>query len=140
LEPLSLQTIEEHVRHHWKAFENKDTDYLAEAYSQASLIFTTSSKRVELGRLVIMHRQREYLSPQTKLRIDVRDIYAHLVGDRTALAAYILEFHAHGLPHRSVPSEPTDEHHSSARITQVFERAENGRLLIIHEHISVAQN
>lgn len=137
MELLTVQQIEEHVRRHWKAFEAKDTHYLEDAYSQAALIFTTSSKRVELGRLVVMHRQREYLAPQTKLRIEVRDIYVQITGPRTSLAAYMLEFHAENLA--TGLTKRIEEHHSSARITQMFESSENGGIRITHEHISIAQ-
>lgn len=140
MQPLTLQEVETHVRRYWTAFENKDIAYIPEAYSQAAMIFTTSSKRVELGRLVSMHRQREYLAPQTKLRILVKDVYVHLTSAKGAVAAYILEFHAEHLPARSATAKPLDEHHSNARITHVLERADDGELRIIHEHISIAQS
>ena len=86
-----------------------------------------------------MQRQREYLAKSTKLRVQVADIHVVAVGTDAAVAAYSLEFHAEQIPVAGTMMKRPEEHLSNARVTHVFERNENRRLKIVHEHISVAQ-
>ncbi len=138
MQSFTSEEVEAHIRKYWLAFESKDAEFLQNAYTQAATIFTTSSKRVELGRLVSLHRQRIYLAGQSKIRIGIRDVFVHPLSDRGAVASYMLEFDAQRLAVHN--AKKSDEHHAQLRVTHVLERGEDDEIRIVHEHLSVAES
>ena len=131
--------VEVAVQKYWAVSAAKDAEQQQAFYANHAIVFTSSSKRAELARLVSMQRQREYLAGSTRLRVHVSDIKVLALGTDAAVAAYSLEFHAEQIPVAGTVMKRPEEHLSNARVTHVFERNENGELKIVHEHISVAQ-
>lgn len=135
---LTTTEVESAVHKYWAISAAKDARQQESFYANHAVVFTSSSRRLEPARLVSMQRQREYLAKSTKLRIVVADIQVILLGANAALAAYTLEFHAEDMPVEGKVKKVPEEHLSNARVTHVFERADDGTLKIVHEHISLA--
>ncbi|HLJ89889.1 MAG TPA: hypothetical protein VKZ53_23980 [Candidatus Angelobacter sp.] len=134
------QDVESAVRTYWSVTAAKDAEKQQEAYSEEAFIFTSSSRRLELARLVSMRRQREYLAATTKLRVEVGSpIEVALLGSNSAIAAYTLHFHTEQMPTNGSITKSQEEHLKNARVTHVFQCDAEGRLRIIHEHISMPQ-
>ena len=136
---LTKSEVEAAVQGYWAVSAAKEAERQQAFYASDAVVFTSSSKRAELARLVSMQRQREYLAGSTKLRVHVADVQVRLLGTKAAVATYILEFHAEQMPVAGTGTKREQEHLSNARVTHVFEMTESGELKIVHEHISVAQ-
>jgi len=137
--PVTQQEVEAAVRQYWNVSAAKDTERQRNSYCDDAFIFTSSSKRLEVARLVSMRRGREYLASSTKLRVEVGSMEVSLLGPDAALSAYTLQFHAEQLPTQGTVAKSPEEHLQNARVTQVFLRSPEGALRIVHEHISVPQ-
>jgi len=135
---LTTAEIEEAIRRYWVVSAGKDAQQQQNCYADHAMVFASSSRRAEPARLVSMRRNREYLSKGTRLQIQTADIEVSLLGTEAAVATYMLDFHAKGIPDLGTVTERPEEHLSNARVTQVFERDPNGELKIVHEHISLA--
>jgi len=134
---LSQAEIEAAVRRFWEFFAHKKTHEWQCFYSDSAVVFGTSSTRPEPARLVVLRRQREYLSSSAKMTIHVGRIDVELLGHDCAIAAYLLHLHAEQIAKLSAAgSKESEEHLENARVTHVFHRHEDGGIRIVHEHIS----
>ncbi|MGE5324695.1 MAG: nuclear transport factor 2 family protein [Actinomycetota bacterium] len=127
------------MRRFWELFAAKKTEQWQTCYSDVATVFGTASKRPEPARLVVLRRQREYLSSATKMRINVGRVDVEVIGPDCAVAAYLLHLDAEQIAKASAAGQREQEEHlENARVTHVFQRHSNGSLLIVHEHISAA--
>ena len=136
---LSASEVESAVRRVWELFAAKKVDQWQSLYSDVASVFGTASKRPEPARLVVLRRQREYLTSATKVRVSVGKIDVELIGPDCAVAAYIMQLDAEQITRLSAAGQREHEEHlESARVTHVFHRDSDGCLRIVHEHISAA--
>jgi ketosteroid isomerase-like protein len=134
---LSQAEIESAVRRFWELFASKKTDQWQSFYAEVAMVFGTASKRPEPARLVVLRRQREYLSSAARMTIDVSRVEVELVGEDCAVASYVLQMHADQIAKLSASgNRDAEEHLENARVTHVFHRQHDGALKIVHEHIS----
>jgi ketosteroid isomerase-like protein len=134
---LNRLEIESAVRTYWDSFAAKKTEVWQNLYADAALVFATGSKRPEPARLVVLRRQREYMAGAVKMRVEVRNIDVELLGPDHGLAVYLLRLDAEQIAKISaIGTKEHEEHLENARVTHVFCRDENGKLKIVHEHIS----
>ena len=136
---LTKAEVESAVRKYWAVSTAKDAQQQQAFYATRALIFTSSSKKLEMAQLVSMHRQREYLAKETKFQATLSSIDVLPLGMNAAIAAYMLEFHVKNISTTGTVAKLPEEHLTNARMTQVFEKNEDGQLKIVHEHISIAQ-
>ena len=137
---LTRVEVESAVRAYWKALSAKDAVQQQNFYDDHAGIFGTDSSKLERARLVLLRRQREYLSAATKTTVQVAEIDVELIGSDHALAAYTIRLDAKHVTKTSPTGSPVSEEHlENARVTHVFERQSDGALRIVHEHISVPQ-
>lgn len=137
--PVTREEVEFAVREYWSISTAKDAEQQQSLYADSAFVFTSSSKRLEVARLVSMHRQREYLARSTKLKVEVGSIEVALLGPDAAVSAYTLQFHAEHMPISGTVTKSSEEHLQNARMTQVFLRHHGDKLKIIHEHVSIPQ-
>lgn len=136
---LSASEVESAVRRVWELFAAKKVDQWQSLYSDVASVFGTASKRPEPARLVVLRRQREYLTSATKVRVSLGKIDVELIGPDCAVAAYIMQLDAEQITRLSAAGQREHEEHlESARVTHVFQRDSDGGLRIVHEHISAA--
>jgi len=134
---LSKAEVESAVRRFWELFAAKKVEQWQGFYADVAVVFGTGSKRPEPARLVVLRRQREYLSTETKMRIEVRNIDVELLGADFAVAVYLLRLDAEQIAKLSASGQKDHEEHlEGARVTHVFCRHEDGSVRIVHEHIS----
>jgi ketosteroid isomerase-like protein len=132
---LTTALVQAEVARFWDALASKSTQAIEDFYSQDSTVFGTSSPRPEPGRLSTIRRAREYFHPQTTLHAQLGAIEVHLLGETAAVAVYTFQFHA---SRAKIGIERTSEEHVvSGRATQVFHFDAEGKLRILHEHLSV---
>jgi ketosteroid isomerase-like protein len=88
---------------------------------------------------VLVRRRREYMAGSGKMKVDVGHIDVEIMGANAAVAAYTMQLYAEKeLAPAVARSRVSEEHLKDARVTHVFVRQNDGRLKIVHEHISVA--
>ena len=134
---LSQGEIESAVRRFWELFASKKTEQWQSFYAEVAMVFGTASRRPEPARLVVLRRQREYLSSAARMTIDVSRVEVELVGQDCAVASYILRMHADKIAKLSaIGHQDVEEHLENARVTHVFHRQTDGAVKIVHEHIS----
>ncbi len=131
--------MEAAVRRFWELFADKKVEQWQTLYSDVATVFGTGSKRPEPARLVVLRRQREYLSSATRMRINVGRVDVEVIGPQCAVAAYLLQLDAEQIAKASASGQKEQEEHlDNARVTHVFQRHSDGGLRVVHEHISTA--
>lgn len=134
LQKLTLDQIRGEVQRFWNVFTAKNGPALTEFYGPESSVFSSVSGRSEPGRLAAARRQREYFHTLSQLRATVGSIDVVLLGDNAAVASYTFQFHATKVA--STMSQKTEENITNGRATQVFSYDADGKLRIVHEHLS----
>jgi len=137
-----MSTItEDHIKlevaRFWKAFTDKNAEELMDFYSAQSTVFSSVSARSEPGRLAAARRQREYFHKSSNLRASTGMVEVVVLGETAALASYTFQFHAiriEGAENRS-----TEEDIAHGRATQVFIVDLDGKVRIVHEHLSAIE-
>ena len=136
--PMGKVTAEEvraEVTRFWNVFTSKAPELLEEFYAPDASVFSSMGVRSEPGRLAVTRRRREYFEKQTAVRVQVGMIDVDIVGD-VAVATYTFKFHASRVAAGLGKAVEEDLEHG--RATQVFVADADGRLRIIHEHLSAA--
>src|SRR5882672_8570036 len=93
-DPGTRTEVESFVRKYWDIFAAKQVRAHESSFTSDSFIFSSSSKRIEPGRLVLIRRQREYMNDATKLTIHVSNMQVETMGTDVAVAAYNIQFDA----------------------------------------------
>jgi ketosteroid isomerase-like protein len=134
---LTASEVESAVRRVWELFASKKIDQWQSFYADVASVFGTASKRPEPARLVVLRRQREYLTNATKVRVHVGKVDVEVIGPDCAVAAYTMQLDAEQIAKLSAAGQREHEEHlETARVTHVFQRDSDGSLRIVHEHIS----
>ncbi|HET7205016.1 MAG TPA: DUF4440 domain-containing protein [Terriglobales bacterium] len=133
---LTQESVLQAVRDFWKAFSGNSFQALADLYSPDANVFGVEGARAELARLALTRRQREYFDRHAKLLARPGAIDVRVLGDSNAIATYSFEFSASNVG--SVSGKSLDRAIRHGRATQIFQKGENGELLIVHEHLSSA--
>jgi ketosteroid isomerase-like protein len=132
---LTAEEVRGEVSRYWNVLSSKDARTLAEFYAHESSVFATGATRLEPGRLTATRREREYFGPKTTMRISLGDVEVLLLGDHAAVASYTFQMQASNVASASVRGGEEDIR--NGRATQVFAMQPDGRLRIVHEHLSV---
>jgi ketosteroid isomerase-like protein len=133
---LTKAEIERAVNAYWNALSAKNAVEQQNFYDDQAGIFSTESKKLERARMVLLRRQREYLTAATKTQVQVGEIDVELIGSSHAVAAYTIQLDAQHVT-RTSSDVDSEEHLRNARVTHIFQRQTDGVLRIVHEHISV---
>ena len=134
---LTVSEVESAVRRVWGLFAAKKIDQWQSFYADVASVFGTGSKRPEPARLAVLRRQREYLTNATRLAVHVGKVDVEIIGPDCAVAAYTMQFDAEQIARLSAAGQKDhQEHLENARVTHVFQRDSDGKLRIVHEHIS----
>jgi len=136
--PLTKTEVESAVRTYWSISASKQADRQQDCYAENAVIFTSSSRRAEPGRLVLVRRRREYMMGSGKMRVDVGHIEVEVIGSNAAVAVYTMQFQAQKIQSLGIfRTGGSEEHLKDARVTHIFVRQNDGSLKIMHEHISI---
>ncbi|MFZ0633912.1 MAG: hypothetical protein WA755_02045 [Candidatus Acidiferrales bacterium] len=135
---ITEEQVRQGVQRFWDLLLTKSGDQLAEYYSGHSNMFMMRSTRNEPGRLGSAFRAREYFHPSCQMSLDLGPIEVTLLGDKAAVASHTFRFEA---TNRSAPAGKdgvTTEVIQNGRATHVFVLGADGKLSIVHEHVSAA--
>ena len=138
LEKLTADEVQAEVRRFWSVFSGKAAEGLKGFYGGESSVFGTSSTRAEPGSLAAARRQREYFTAQTTLKVQLGMIEVVLLSESSAVASYTFQLHASKVA--SGLGKAQEEDIKQGRATQVFARDVEGKLRIVHEHLSTVDH
>src|ERR1700730_5072117 len=125
--PLTKTEVESAVRSYWNISASKQADQQQDCYAENAVIFTSSSRRAEPGRLVLVRRRREYMMGSSKMRVDVGRIDVEVIGPSAAVAVYTMQLEAQKeLAPAISRTRVSEEHLKDARVTHVFVRQADG--------------
>lgn len=120
----------------WDAFTHQAKNRFQELYSPTAVCYAADGRRAEPARLMWVRREREFFGPKSSVGAKLGSISVQLLGPNLATASYGFHFSII----RILPNGSRAEVEVPfGRATQVFERQPDGRLLIIHEHLSSAE-
>jgi ketosteroid isomerase-like protein len=132
---LTVDQVKAEVTRFWKVFMDKDAVGLADFYAHESSVFGSAANRSEPGRLAATRRQREYFGAHCSIQAQVGVVEVLILADGSAAVAdYTFQFHASKV--MTALGSTTEEHIKYGRATQVFAYDPDGKLRIVHEHLS----
>lgn len=132
---LSAELVRAEVARFWAAFSAKSAEVVESFYLPEAVVFASTTTRTEPGRLAATRRKREYFHSAALIRVQVGMVDVLPIGDDAAVACYTFKFHAEHVA--GALGKNVEENIEHGRVTQVFVRQEDGRLCILHEHISI---
>jgi len=132
---ITADDVRAEVTRFWNVFTSKAPELLEAFYAPDASVFSSTGIRSEPGRLAVTRRRREYFDKQTAVRVQVGVVDVDIVGD-VAVASYTFKFHASRVAAGLGKAVEEDLEHG--RATQVFAADAEGKLHIIHEHLSAA--
>ena len=135
---LTVDEVQAEVRRFWSVFSGKSPEGLKGFYAGESSVFGSNSTRSEPGSLAAARRQREYFTPQTSMKAQLGAIEVVILGESAAVASYTFQFHATKVA--SLLGKAAEEDIKQGRATQVFARDTEGKLRIVHEHLSTVDH
>jgi len=132
---LTVDHVRAEVIRFWNAFTSKDSEALAEFYAHESSVFGSAATRSEPGRLAATRRQREYFGAHSTVKASTGPIEVLILADgAAAVADYTFQFNASKV--MTALGSMTEENIKRGRATQVFAYDPDGKLRIVHEHLS----
>jgi ketosteroid isomerase-like protein len=136
MEAITPDQIRGRVQEFWDAFAGQSKDKFQEMYSPTASCFAADGRRSEPARLMWVRREREFFGPKSSVGARVGVVTVQVLAQALAVASYPFHFSiVRILPNGS----RVEVEVPFGRATQVFFRNENGKLLIIHEHLSSAE-
>jgi ketosteroid isomerase-like protein len=135
---ITPEEVRAEVTRFWTVFTSKAPDLLEEFYAPDATVFGSSAIRAEPGRLAVTRRRREYFDKQTAVRVQVGIIDVQPISEDAAVASYTFRFDADRVA--GGMGKTSDEHLEHGRATQVFVSDGDGKLRIVHEHLSSSFN
>lgn len=136
METISAEQIRYEVQAFWDAFTSRSKNRFQELYSPTASCFAADGRRSEPARLMWVRREREFFGPKSSVGARVGIVNVQLLGSNLAVASYGFHFSIiRVLPNGSRVQVEVP----FGRATQVFQRGEDGKFLIIHEHLSSAE-
>ena len=133
---VNAEEVRAEVVRFWNVFTAKSSELLEEFYAPDATVFPSFGNRAEPGRLTVARRRREYFNKQASVRVQLGPIDVQLLDDLGAVASYTFKFHGLGIVSGS--HKDAEETIENGRATQVFCLDSEGRLRILHEHLSSA--
>ena len=134
---LTADQVRAEVQRFWNSFTAKTEEFAqGDFYSPSATVFGSESTRTEPGRLAAARRKREYFDGKTSLNVTLGPIEVIPLGESAAIATYTFRLHANRVQHGL---EQSDEDIQHGRGTQVFMLEPDGKILIVHEHLSAVK-
>src|SRR5258707_3908256 len=137
-EKITNDQVQAAVRSFWEVWKAKSAEALADAYSTNSITFRAGSVSVEPGFMGIAQRSREDFHEACSIEYQLGQIEVVLLSDTTAIAIYSFYFRALNRAMAAAHGTLQEEVVPYGRATHIFRRDPDGKLRILHEHVSNA--
>ena len=136
MEAVTPQQVRDCIREFWEAFTKQSQNKFQELYSPTATCFAIDGRRGEPARLMWVRREREFFGPRSSVGAKVGMVNVQVLAPALAVASYPFHFSIiRVLPNGSRVEVDVPY----GRATHVFRRDQDGKLVIIHEHLSSAE-
>ncbi len=135
-EKLTPERVTLVVKEFWQAFSSGSPARLTALYFPDATLFGVEGSRAELARLALARREREYFNHGAKVTVQTGLIDVRMLSDNTALTTYGFQFRASNVG--SASGKATDRTITHGRATQISYADRDGKVVILHEHLSSA--
>lgn len=136
MEAISAEQIRNQVEAFWTAFTSRSKNSFQDRYSPTATCFAADGRRSEPARLMWVRREREFFGPKSSVSAKVGSVSVQILSPNLAVASYGFNFSII----RVLPNgNRVQVEVPFSRATHVFERGSDGKILIIHEHLSSAE-
>jgi ketosteroid isomerase-like protein len=133
---LSPEKVTQAVRDFWNTFSGSSPEALADFYAPDATIFGVEGTRIELSRLAMARRAREYFDRRAKITARPDAVDVKVIAESVAIATYCFHFNAVNVG--AAPGKTVQRTIPHGRATQIFHLDREGKIVIIHEHLSSA--
>ena len=132
---MTIEQVQQEVRRFWNAFLANDARTLANFYCDHATTFNATGRDPEPGPL---DAARCYFDFDFSLTVEVGEIKVQIPGPgaAVAVASYTLRLHRDLAPDATAFGDDLIEY---GRVSQVFAENSDGRLCIVHEHLSLPE-
>jgi ketosteroid isomerase-like protein len=134
---LSPGQVRGEIERFWQIMCGKSAGRLEDLYNPAALLLTGKARKPEPANLALSRRARQIIDAGAGSTAELGTMDIHLADARVAIASYTYRFS------HTRPDERGGVHTRRTmfgRATQIFQMEEDGRVRIIHEHLSAATN
>jgi len=133
---ISADQVQAFVYRYWRVLAEKLAGEMEKLYTYDATVFNPFSQRMEPGRVSAARKEREYFAPSTVFRAEITGpIEVSMPSDGIAVASYTFRWHAAGMAEHIVGKE-FSKAVRNGRATQVLVMDFEGKLRIVHEHLS----
>jgi ketosteroid isomerase-like protein len=136
METIAPEQVRRATQEFWDAFTQQAKGRFQELYSPTATCFAADGRRSEPARLMWVRREREFFGPKSSVGVKLGAVSVQILGPKLAVACYPFHF---SIIRVLANGSRVEVEVPFGRATQVFERDDGGRLLIIHEHLSSAE-
>jgi|ERR1051326_574484 ketosteroid isomerase-like protein len=136
METISAEQVHDQVRNFWDAFAAKASNQFQQFYLPTASCFAADGRRSEPARLMWVRREREFFGPKSSVGAKVGTVNVQLLGPNLAAACYSFHF---SIIRVLANGKRVQVEVPFGRATQVFQRGNDGKIVIIHEHLSSAE-
>jgi ketosteroid isomerase-like protein len=136
METITPEQVRRATQEFWDAFAQQQRDRFQELYSPTATCFAADGRRSEPARLMWVRREREFFGPKSSVGVKLGAVSVQILGPKLAVASYPFHF---SIIRVMANGSRVEVEVPFGRATQVFEREGNGKLAIIHEHLSSAE-
>jgi len=112
----------------------KSKDRLEDFYAPGAIVFTGKARQPEPAAAALGRRARQLASASAATSAEVGEMDIRIAAAEYAIATYTYRFH----DTRAGQGGVSQRHTLFGRATQIFHQEKDGRLLLVHEHLSAA--
>ncbi|HWX53625.1 MAG TPA: DUF4440 domain-containing protein [Verrucomicrobiae bacterium] len=134
MEAVVPDQVRQEVRKFWDIMSGKSGEKLADLYSPSAIVITGKGRQPEPANQALARRAQQLGDTTQDVSAELGELEVQVVGD-VAVVSYTYQFHTA----RTITDGTLRQRHTLyGRATQVFQRDPQGRLRIVHEHLSAA--
>ena len=125
------------IEYFWRIMCGQSPGPLEDLYASNAVVLTGKARKPEPAHAVMERRARQISSPSAEAVAELGAIDIEIIDSGIAIASYTYKFH-NKRPDQS--GGVIKRHTMFGRATQIFQQEADGKLLIVHEHLSAASN
>ena len=134
---ISPEQVRTGIEYFWRIMCGQSPGRLEDLYLSNALVLTGKARKPEPAHVAMERRTRQISAPAAEAVAELGMIDIEIIDSGIAIASYTYKFHNKRPDHSSGVIK---RHTMFGRATQIFQQGTDGKLRIIHEHLSAATN
>lgn len=134
---ISPEQVRIEIERFWRIMCGQSPDRLENLYTSDALVLTGKARKPEPAHVAMERRARQISTPAAEAVAELGMIDIEIIDSGIAIASYTYKFH-NKRPDQS--GGVIKRRTMFGRATQIFQQGPDGKLRIVHEHLSAASN